>query len=160
MLHIPEYKFEELVKEKGSIYARMHAIAEFISEVGDGSKLVVSGNFPLETADGLRLKGIEIGIDSGRELSKIRSCKREEEIEQIRRVQKATEEAMNIAEKMIIETHIRDGVLYKNEEILTSEMVKREIELALVKWECNVKDTIVASGEQGADPHHSGACTG
>ncbi len=153
---LSEYKFEELVAERGSIDARMQVIAEFILEERESSKLVVPGNFPLETADGLRLKGIEIEIDSSRELSKIRSCKNEEEIEQIRRVQEATEEAMHIAEKMISEANIRNGILHKNEEILTSEIVKSEIELALMKRGCDAGDTIVASGGQGADPHHSG----
>ena len=79
-----------------------------------------------------------------------------EEIEQIGRVQEATEEAMSIAEKMISGADIRNGFLYKDGERLTSEMVKSEIELALVKRGCDVRDTIVASGGQGADPHHSG----
>ena len=63
---------------------------------------------------------------------------------------------MGIAEKMISGADIRNGFLYKDVEILTSEMVKSEIELALVKRGCDVRDTIVASGGQGADPHHSG----
>ena len=154
---LSEYKFEELLVEKGFNDARIHAIAEFILEVGEGSKLVVPGDFPIETADGLRLKGIGIEIDSERELSKVRSCKSEEEIEQIMQVQRATEEAMSIAEKMISMAHVKDGILYKNKEVLTSEMVKREIEFALAKQGCNAKGTIVASGEQGADPHHSGS---
>ena len=153
---LSEYKFEELLVEKGSNDARIHAIAEFILEVGNGGKLVVPGDFPIETADGLRLKGIEIEIDRSGELSKMRSCKKEEEIEQIVQVQRATEEAMSIAEKMISSAQIKDGFLYKNQEVLTSEMVKMEIELALIKRGCDAGDTIVASGEQGADPHHSG----
>ena len=72
---LSEYKFEELVAERGSIDARVQVIAEFILEGEESSKLVVPRNFPLETADGLRLKGIEIELDSGGEWWKIRSCK-------------------------------------------------------------------------------------
>ena len=153
---LSEYEFEDKVMKMGSVDARLDVIAEFISEVKKDIKLVVPRNFPLETADGLRKRRIGIEIDSGRELARVRSCKKDEEIIQIRRVQEVTEKAMEIAEKIISDANIRKGVLYENGEVITSEIVKREIEFFLMKNGCDAGDIIVASGEQGADPHDTG----
>ncbi len=85
-----------------------------------------------------------------------RAVKDDDEIDAVRRTQKANEEAMRAAETLLEEAETRDGELVHDGETLTAERVKTEIEVALVRERCALDSTIVACGERGADPHWRG----
>ncbi|MFC6614653.1 M24 family metallopeptidase [Halopenitus salinus] len=133
---------------------------------------------PIGTADGLRERGIEVVVDRTGVLEELRAVKTDAEIDNVRSVQRATEEAMATAEDLIAsstiagtdgngddsrtrigsdEEAIEPGTLVHDGEPLTSERVKTAIEIALLKRGCALEETIVACGSQAADPHDRGS---
>jgi Xaa-Pro aminopeptidase len=63
------------------------------------------------------------------------------------------------AEELIAEASVDDGgVLRRTDgEVLTCEFVKQEIEISLLRHDCALDETIVACGEDAADPHDRGS---
>jgi Xaa-Pro aminopeptidase len=118
--------------------------------------ILVPSNFPIEYADGLRGKGYL--LEFRREpFFEERTLKSEEEVDYIRQVQQATEEATDMAIQAIREAEVRKGLLYRNGEVLTSEELKRIINVKLMEKGCVAQHTIVASGDQACDPHNEGS---
>ncbi|MDZ7689224.1 MAG: Xaa-Pro peptidase family protein [Halobacteriales archaeon] len=143
---------------RGDPEARVDALGAFLDEY-DAREIAVPRDFSLYTADELRERGyvVETVADP---VAETRAVKDEDEIDKIRRVQRANEEAMRRAQTLLeeAETETRDGedVLAHDGEVLTAERVKTEIEVALVRERCSLDTTIVACGERGADPHWRG----
>lgn len=135
---------------------RHEMIADFLGGLGVES-VAVNQRFPLFTADGLRDAGIEVVVDDETTIEDIRARKTDEEVEWIRSVQRANEDAMRAAEELIANADVDDGVLQHEGEPLTSERVKEEIEITLLRHGCGLDDTIVACGEQCAVPHDRGS---
>ncbi len=143
---------------RGDPEARVDALAAFLDEY-DVRKVAVPQEFSLYTADELRGRGY--GVETVADpVGETRATKDDDEIDATRTVQKANEEAMRRAQKLLeeAETETRDGddVLVHDGETLTAERVKTEIEVALVRERCSLDTTIVACGEGGADPHWRG----
>jgi Xaa-Pro aminopeptidase len=87
-----------------------------------------------------------------------RVVKSEEEIEQITATQRATEEAVDAAMEAIRAARVGgDGFLRLDGELLTSEALKKIINVKLMESDCIAQHTIVAAGVHGVDPHHQGA---
>ena len=63
---------------------------------------------------------------------------------------------MKKAIRLIASSEARGEMLSRGGEPLTSERVRRAIELSLLEDGCEAVDTIVAGGEQAADPHARG----
>ena len=61
------------------------------------------------------------------------------------------------AEDLIAGAEVREGSLYQEGEPLTSEAVKTEIEVTLLRHGCALDETIVACGADAADPHERGS---
>ncbi len=151
-----DYGVGELVERHGRFGAKIRVLAEFLDD-HDVSSIAVPRSFPTGTADGLRDQGIAVTVEPDGIVTDIRSVKTEREIEEIRTTQAANEAAMAAAETLIAEATIDGGVLVHEDEPLTSERVRREIELTLLREGCSLDETIVAGGEQGADPHDRGS---
>jgi Xaa-Pro aminopeptidase len=92
----------------------------------------------------------------GSPITRQREIKRPEELQEIALTQRAGERAMKRAIRLIAGSEARGGVLFRGGEPLTSERVRRAIELTLLEDGCEVVDTIVAGGGQAADPHARG----
>jgi len=139
---------------RGDPEARVDALAAFLDEY-DARNVAVPQDFSLYTADMLRKRGyaVETVADP---VGEARATKDEDEIDEIRSVQRANEEAMRRAETLLEETERHDGALVHDGEVLTAERVKTEIEVTLVRERCSLDTTIVACGEGGADPHWRG----
>lgn len=118
--------------------------------------LLVPSNFPICYADGLRGRGYLIEF-KGEPFFEERAVKTPDEIAHIRVVQRATEEAAEMAITAVRESEIRDGMLYRNGTALTSEDLKQIINVRLMEEGCVAQHTIVASGDQGCDPHNEGS---
>ncbi|MFA9517266.1 M24 family metallopeptidase [Halopenitus sp. H-Gu1] len=87
---------------------RLDMYAEFLAERDVGS-VSMPPRGPIETADGLRDRGIEVTVDGTGVLEEIRAVKTDEEIATIRSAQRATEVAMATAEDLIASATIADG---------------------------------------------------
>jgi Xaa-Pro aminopeptidase len=115
--------------------------------------------FSLFTAEGLRKTGIDVVPVEELIMTKEREIKGEQEIEYMRKVQRACEHAMGIAIEVIKKSAVKDNYLIENDKILTSERVKAYVEYALFDFgcACDVGELIVACGKRAADPHFFGS---
>src|SRR5207249_5354269 len=78
------------------------------------------------------------------------------EIRAIEAAQRATEEAVEDAIELLRRSKIRGHKVYRNGDLVTSELLKRVINVKLMERNCVAKNTIVASGDHGCDPHNRG----
>jgi Xaa-Pro aminopeptidase len=91
-------------------------------------------------------------------VGRIRAVKHEEELEHMRAAQRANERAMATAESLLADADVDgDGRLVHDGAPLTSERVKEEIEVSLLRDGYALDTTIVACGADAADPHDRGS---
>ena len=86
-----------------------------------------------------------------------RVVKSDEEVRHIEAAQRATETAVAAAHRELRRAEIRDRHLWLEGEVLTSERIKKLINVALMECDCVAQHTIVAGGEQACDPHDEGS---
>ena len=144
-----DFDFESLREEYGP-EAEDRVKAAFLDSY-DVEAVAVPPTFPVSTADGLREQGIDVHVDREGAVVDIRSRKTDTEIEYVRDAQTAA------AEELLAAATVEDGTLRYEGEALTSERVKEEIEVALLRRGCALDETIVACGRDAADPHDRGS---
>ena len=143
--------------------AMMHPISDATATVIErfltahqAKRVRVPDFFPLALADRLRERGVEISVAEG--LEQRRRAKRDEEITALEATQRATEEAWQLGVDAIARAEARpDGTLVLDGETLTAERVRSIVESALLERGCVAESTIIAPGEQAADPHMIGS---
>ncbi len=150
-----DYDLAEKVDEYGNTGATDRVLVEFLQD-HDVTRVGAPGSFPLRVADALRDLGVEVMPDDGGIITEIRATKTDEEIDHIRTAQRANERAMARAEELLQGAHTEEGQLVYDDEVLTSERIKREIEITLLRHGCALDETIVACGRDAADPHNRG----
>jgi len=150
------YDYRERVGELGRATGRGAVVADFLADHGVDTVLV-PGRFPLGTADGLRQSGVRVEVDESDAVAEIRAVKTEAEVDHIHEAQRANERAMATAEALIESATVVEGVLHRDGGPLTSEAVRREIELTLLREGCALDETIVACGVDAANPHDRGS---
>src|SRR5207244_4867916 len=79
------------------------------------------------------------------------------EVAAIRFAQEATERAVAAASDVLRESRPRGGHLRHAGERVTSESLKRVVDVALMRDGCVAKHTIISSGDQCVDPHETGS---
>ena len=79
-----------------------------------------------------------------------------EEVRLISDSLRKTKKAMELAINMISSSKIQDGKLFLNGSLLTSEMIKGEINSELSRLGCTASNTIVACGIHSSMPNHRG----
>ncbi|WP_178917174.1 Xaa-Pro peptidase family protein [Natronomonas gomsonensis] len=151
-----EYDHRKNLEEYGQTEGGHRTLAAFL-DAHDVESVATPVDFPLGTADGLRDLGVTVEADYDDTVESIRATKTDEEVEHIRSAQKANEAAMARAEELLAEADIEDGTLVFDGEALTSERVKQEIEIELLRHGCALDETIVACGADAADPHDRGS---
>jgi Xaa-Pro aminopeptidase len=149
-------RYSDYDYQYGSSEERYRMLADFLAD-HDVSSLSVPARFPLATADGLRERDIRVEAETDGVLTEIRAVKTDEEIENIREAQRANENAMERAEELLREADVEGDVLQYDGEALTSERVRREIEIELLEHDHALDETIVACGADAADPHNRGS---
>lgn len=149
-------RYSDYDYQYGSSEERYRMLADFLAD-HDVSSLSVPARFPLATADGLRERDIRVEAETDGVLTEIRAVKTDEEIENIREAQRANENAMERAEELLREADVEGDVLQYDGEALTSERVRREIEIELLERDHALDETIVACGADAADPHNRGS---
>jgi Xaa-Pro aminopeptidase len=152
-----DFDYGEKVEEYGQSEATDRTLAAFLDRYGVES-VAVPPRFPLRTADGLREQGVTVQADTDGTVTGIRAVKTPEEIDHVRAAQRANEAAMARAEALIADADTDDeDRLVQGGEPLTSERVKEEIEVTLLRHGCALDETIVACGVDAADPHDRGS---
>ena len=157
------YDYAERAAEEGRAAALTGVYADFLADLGVESTRVPE-RFPLGVADGLREAEVAVDVDRDDVIETIRATKTEEELDAVRRATDANEAAMAAAEGLIAAADVDDdGTLViadgpdDEETPLTSERVKEEIEVTLLRHGCALDETIVACGADAADPHDRGS---
>src|SRR5215210_257900 len=118
-------------------------------------RAVAPSSFPLELAD--RLRGAGIHVESDRELFvERRRVKTGEELEGIRRAQRAAETAMRAAAGMLATAEPDAGVLRLDGEPLTCERIRAEVSRIFSERGVVADQIIVSHGAQTAVGHEEG----
>lgn len=149
-----ELGYREKIKEKKDVFL---AYAACISELllAEGArKISVPYDFPTFYSDSLKNSGFLI-IPIKSPFKKMRSLKRPEEIDAIKRAQMAGEKAMNAAIKAIKVAENREGLLYSEGEVLTGAKIKLIIDHTLLDFGCGTEELIVSCGKDTANCHGS-----
>lgn len=118
---------------------------------------LVPADFPLHLADRLRESNLKVVAESGPFFPQ-REWKSPEEAEKIVLSQRAGEAGCRRAFSVLRETDAdREGRLVWNGEVLTSERLRGEIDVELVRRGMLPTGTICAGGAQGSQPHNLGS---
>ncbi len=149
-------KYEAEAKKRGiEPPGTIDCVAAVLQEMGI-KRLTVPGNFALRHADALRSRGYEVAAQPDPFFEE-RLFKSDEEIAKIRASQGAVEKTLKKTLELLAESTVRDGRLYYKDAPVTSEFIKRTIDLGLMEEGCISQHTIVAGGRQGCDPHNEGS---
>jgi Xaa-Pro aminopeptidase len=123
--------------------AMAQMIAEFLAEEGV-KEVSVGMDFPLSAAEVLKKKKIVLRTENV--IAKQRAVKSADEINAIKKAQRACEKAMLLAREMI-----------SRRKNITSEEVKKAVDHLLLDLGCDTEYApIVACGKASADPHFEG----
>lgn len=118
-------------------------------------RLSVPANFPIIHAARLQERGYSLKPKRD-PFYEQRVVKTVEEVRYIEDAQRATEEAVAAAHAMVRRAEIKDGQLWLDGALVTSERIKKLINVKLMEQDCIAQHTIVAGGEQACDPHNEG----
>jgi Xaa-Pro aminopeptidase len=152
-----DYDYQEHADAHGREEARRRVLAGFL-DAYDVDSVAVPPRFPIRTGDDLRAKDVDVKPDERGLITDLRAIKTDEEIDYVREAQRANEAAMHHAEDLLASASVDDeGRLVAGGDVLTSERVKEEIEVALLRAGCSLNETIVACGTDAADPHDRGS---
>ncbi len=154
-----ELKFNELARElKSGARAFGAAAASLLKKLGaEGSPVTVPPTLGIGYADEIRARGFILEPD-GRLFASLRRAKTAEEVSHIEATQRAVEEAVYHAVEVLREAEVeKSGTLLWRGETLTSEVLRSEIDVALLRRGCAAEGTIAAGGAQAADPHERGS---
>ncbi len=119
-------------------------------------RVLVPANFPYGHA--VRLQELGYQLEMRRDpFFESRAVKTGEEVAAIEACQRAVEEAVAAAHDLLRTAVPREGMLWIDGAPLTSEWVKKLINVKLMERDCVAQHTIVAGGEQACDPHQEGS---
>jgi Xaa-Pro aminopeptidase len=151
-----DYGIKEKLRTRTPDHAYLEVLLEFLKDQGI-ERLGVSKMFPVGIYKGLTDHFQVLVLDSP--VPAWRAKKSLQEVEAIKEVQLACEEAMNAALNLIRRSEPSGEILLQDDVPLTSEKVRSTIEMALLEKGCEAMDTIVAGGPQSANPHSRGSGT-
>src|SRR5919112_593303 len=158
LLSHDELEIMHLARElKSGAKAYAAAVANLLDGIGAlGSPIAVPPDFGIVYTDELRARGVTLTPD-GKLFDGLRRAKTEGEISHIQKTQEAVEAACAHAVGILEDADVReDSTLEWRGETLTSERLRGEIDVELLRRGCAADGTIVAGGSQGADPHERG----
>ena len=151
------YGLDELLESGlGRDEAELETYARACEALGI-TEAAVPPTFPLEVADHLRANGIEVHVDR-EQFEERRRRKTAQEIEGLRRAQKACEAALDVARELLRKA-TANGVLELDGEPLTVERIKLEIERVFSEHGVVGEEFIVSHGAQTAIGHEMGSGT-
>jgi Xaa-Pro aminopeptidase len=124
----------------------------------DLERASVPETFPVWLADRLRADGVELEVDQDL-FDDRRRVKTEDQLEGMRRAQRAAEAAMDTCRELLRSTEIRGDELLVDGETLTVERVKAAMNAVFAAHDTTADEFIVAPGAQGAVGHDMGSGT-
>lgn len=149
-------ELERQVRGKGVDSPGSSDLVHAVLESEGITRLLVPGNFPY--AHAARLLELGYRLETKKEpFFERRAVKTGEEVRHIEAAQRATEEAVAAAHDALRRTTTQKGLLWLDGEPLTSERIKKLINVKLMERDCVAQHTIVAGGEQACDPHNEGS---
>ena len=120
------------------------------------TQILVPANFPFGHA--VKFQSLGYQLHPKRDpFYEQRVVKTAEEVRYIEIAQRATEQAVAAAHDLLRRASIIKDQLWFEGAPLTSERVKKFINVALMESDCVAQHTIVAGGEQACDPHNEGS---
>ncbi len=147
---------EEAAKA-GDTTKTSHKLVLFLIEkyVKETAVLEVPSDFPLDMADFLRTKGINVLPKNP--FYPERAIKTEEEISLMKETAQRTLNVFKKIEEILREATIEGEYIKHNGEILTSEFLKKEAGVEMARQELiDSEGIIISSGSHSAIPHHPG----
>jgi Xaa-Pro aminopeptidase len=147
--------YDKKLKDHGVTEPKAADIIKAVLDEFGVSELIVPTNFGVELADALRERGFRISTRK-EPFYPERAIKSAEEVQHVRQTMRATEEALGHAVEVIRAADIHEGQLYYQGRVLTSEFIKKLINVKLMENDCIAQHTIVACGDDACDPHNEG----
>jgi Xaa-Pro aminopeptidase len=120
------------------------------------TQVLVPENLGFEHARRLQARGYELGTKR-EPFFEERAIKTREEVGAIEAAQRAVEAAVRRAIDLLRDASVKDGVIVHDGEPVTSERIKKLINVALMEQDCVGQHTIIAGGLQACDPHNEGS---
>lgn len=142
-------------KKTGEKATFLGLVADFLKQKKI-KNLLVSYDFPILYADRLRKMQFEIAIKN-EPFFEARAIKTAKEIKAIEEALRHTEAACKTATEVIARSKIQKGKLFYKGKVLTSEEIKRIVNVSLMENNCVAQHTIIACGIDGVDPHNQGS---
>ena len=159
LLSYEELSISKLSRElKSGAKGYAAAIKNLLDDLGAAEEpLAVPPTLAVAYADALRDRGLTLE-PNGKLFDGLRRAKTPEEVAHVEEAQRAVEEACEHAVGILRESEVgEDGVLLWRGEALTSEILRSEINVELLRRNCLGDGTIAAGGSQAADPHERGS---
>ena len=159
LLSYEELEIPKLARElKSGAKAYAAAVHNLLERLGAAdADLSVPPTLAVAHADALRDRGLTL-VPDGRLFEGFRRAKTAEEVAHVEKAQGAVEEACEHAVGILREAEVGEGgTLLWRGETLTSEILRSEINVELLRRNCLGDGTIAAGGSQAADPHERGS---
>lgn len=159
LLSYEELEIPKLARElKSGAKAYAAAIRNLLERLGDpDAALSVPPTLAVAHADALRDRGLTL-VPDGKLFEGLRRAKTAEEVAHVEKAQSAVEAACEHAVGILREAEVAEnGTLLWRGETLTSEILRSEINVELLRRNCLGDGTIAAGGSQAADPHERGS---
>jgi Xaa-Pro aminopeptidase len=153
---LPYSKFEKEVQGKNARAPAFEKVLAHFLETKKVKSALVPAKFPLGYARELAAKKIRLE-PSGELYWPSRETKTEPELRQLRKALEITETGMARGIEVLKASRPNDGgKLEWSGKILTSELLRAEIDSAILRAGGLPANTIVAGGDQACDPHERG----
>ena len=153
---LPYSEIEQRAKSQGIKDPKAVDIVHIVLKELKIRQLLVPASFPFIHAK--RLQELGYSLHPKRDpFYEQRVVKTAEEVQHIEASQRATEEAVKMAHELLRQGTIKNGQIWNDGTALTSERVKKLINVKLMERDCVAQHTIVAGGEQACDPHNEGS---
>ncbi len=118
--------------------------------------LTVPGNFSIEYADPLRARGFQLDFQ-GDPFFPERTVKTSEEVRHIEKAIRHVETAFAAAVTVLRKSTIKKGKVYYRGTLVTSEFLKKIVNVSLMENDCIASHTIISCGKHAVDPHDQGS---
>ncbi len=132
-------------------------VVRHLAKLYDIREFRVGSRFPAGLAFKLKDAGLSITVAANGDLLPERLCKTPEEVESLRKGNRASAAGFRAVVKTLTEAKIRNGLVVHGGSILTSERLREIISYATLVEGAVALDTIAASGDQACDCHNAGS---
>ena len=149
-------EYEERVKRQGVASPTTIAVVDALLRERGVTQLQVPENFNFEHGQQLQARGYRLST-KGDPFFDERAIKTADEVMAIESAQRAVEEAVECAIDLLRSASVSNGLIVWEGEPITSERIKKVINVALMERDCVAQHTIIAGGVQACDPHNEGS---